>query len=215
MNFHLFFNLLAALLNPEKRSLMDFYESQTCGEPVEFIHFLLAHLPKRPTPTLGKKMAMARSAAQVGRKVLKEVLTLFIPDTLFRRHREVVRQKWDYSKKNGLTPAPERRKGMPTFYKAFEEVGIAPISILSKLKENRRMSWKEFCETHWDALVGCDFGLRPNKYQYHSKGAFIPDEFSGVHVGGLDTLWFGYPLRLFPHPPSHPPSPLGRYHHQS
>jgi putative transposase len=193
---------LAALLNPEKRSLMDFYESQ--------IRFLLAHLPKRPTPTLGEKMAMARSAAQVGRNALKEVLTLFTPDTLFRWHRELIRQKWDYSKKrgsgrpittkeieslviqfaqenkgwgyhtiqkalqtlgfkvcqstirnilqrNGLTPSPERKKGMPTFHKAFKEVGIAPISILSKLKENRRMFWKEFCETHWEALVGCDF----------------------------------------------------------
>jgi len=93
MNYHLFFTLLAALLDPEKRSLMDFYESQ--------IRFLMAHLHKRPTPTLGEKTAMARSAAEVGYKRLQEILTIFTPDTLFRWHRELVRRKWGYSKKRG------------------------------------------------------------------------------------------------------------------
>ncbi len=71
MNYQIFFTLLAALLNPEKRSLMDFYESQ--------IRFLLAHLPKRPVPTLGQKMDMSKAAAKLGRKGLKEILTLFNP----------------------------------------------------------------------------------------------------------------------------------------
>jgi putative transposase len=93
MNLRLFLALFLALRDPDKRALMDFYEAE--------IRFLRSHLPKRPIPTLSEKAALSACAVKVGRKALKEVLTLFTPDTLFRWHREAVKQKWDYSKKRG------------------------------------------------------------------------------------------------------------------
>ena len=176
MNYQLFFTLLAALLNPEKRSLMDFYESQ--------LRFLLAHLPKRPTPTLEQKMEMARTAAKVGRKALQEVFTLFTPATFLRWQREAVREKWDYSKKRGPgrpSTAKEIEKlviqfaqenpswgykhirdalktlgyktGKTTIRNILKRHGLTPAPVRIK----NGPTWAEFTKSHWKALVGTDF----------------------------------------------------------
>jgi putative transposase len=40
---------------------------------------------------------LARKAQLLGRKVLKELETLFTPDTLLRWYRELIASKWNYS----------------------------------------------------------------------------------------------------------------------
>ena len=58
-----------------------------------------------------ERRILAVKAKVLGRKVLQEIGCLFTPDTLLRWHRQLVAQKWDYSKrrekKPGRPPTPE------------------------------------------------------------------------------------------------------------
>jgi len=62
------------------------------------IKFLSAHLACRPKATEGEKAALARAAKAVDPVYLEKAFNLFIPATLYRWYRELVRKKWDYSK---------------------------------------------------------------------------------------------------------------------
>ena len=46
----------------------------------------------------------------LGRKMLEEVGTLFTPDTIKRWHRQLVAQKWDYSKNRKSVGRPRLRQ---------------------------------------------------------------------------------------------------------
>jgi len=90
MNFQLFLLLLAALLDPDKRNLMDFYEAQQ--------EALRSQIPGKLRFTQTQKARLGLAAKALGRKALDQITTLVTPDTLFRWHREAVNKKWDYSK---------------------------------------------------------------------------------------------------------------------
>jgi putative transposase len=62
------------------------------------IKFLISHLARRPKPTEGEKTALARAAKAVDPVYLEKTFNLFSPSTLLRWYRELIRQKWDYSK---------------------------------------------------------------------------------------------------------------------
>jgi putative transposase len=51
--------------------------------------------------TDAERRRLARKAYALGRRVLNELDTLVIPDTLLRWHRELVASKWDYSRRRG------------------------------------------------------------------------------------------------------------------
>ncbi len=69
------------------------------------IKFLTAHLAHRPKPTESEKAALARAAKSVDPAYLEKTFNLFTPATLYHWYRELVREKWDYSK---LKKAPGR-----------------------------------------------------------------------------------------------------------
>jgi putative transposase len=105
------------------------------------------------------------------------------PDTILRWHRQLVANKYDGSKRRGPgrpTTAEERRAlvvsiandnpswgytrirdvlrslghkiGRTTIQAILNEQGIAPAP-----SRKRRVSWKEFLQSHWGAIAACDF----------------------------------------------------------
>ena len=76
MNYPSFLLLLAALLDPDKRKLMELYEAQ--------LDALRSQIPGKLRFTHAQKARMARAAKALGRKALRQVKTLVTPDTLLR-----------------------------------------------------------------------------------------------------------------------------------
>ncbi len=165
------------------------------------IKFLLEHLSKRPKPTEGEKAALSRAAKAVDPLYLEKTFNLFSPTTLMRWHRELVRQKWDYSHL-------QKKRGRPRVNQQLEELLVRlaqenpndgysalagrlkllgfetnPETIQNILKRNgispapergALLSWREFLDIHWDDLAATDFWLRPIKLQEAFKGSVHP-----------------------------------------
>lgn len=121
----------------------------------------------------------------LGRKRLKEISTLFTPDTILRWHRQLIAQKWDYSerrqKKPGRPPITDQIKklvvrlaqenpswGYDRIQGALANLGhvISDQTVGNILKEHgidpadqRKCStdWATFLRAHWDVLAAIDF----------------------------------------------------------
>jgi putative transposase len=52
---------------------------------------------KRILLTNNERRRLAVKGKALGRRMLKEIGTLFTPDTILRWHRELIARKWDYS----------------------------------------------------------------------------------------------------------------------
>jgi putative transposase len=209
MNHRLFLLLIAALLDPDKRKLIELYESQ--------LDALRSQIPGRLRFTQSQKARMAEAARALGRKALRELSTIVTPDTLFRWYKESVRQKWDYSNKRRpgrpntkaeierfiIQFAQENKDwGYTRLRDALKENGFTVCrntvkNILKKHgitpapKRNTGMSWAEFTQTHWEALVGTDFftweGLTPFGLVTYYVLFFIRQKTREVHIAGITT----------------------------
>ena len=75
-----------------QQELIDYVltENQVLKEKLGCKHILLNDDQRRRLAVKGKIL---------GRKRLQEIGTLFTPDTILRWHRQLVAQKWDYSKR--------------------------------------------------------------------------------------------------------------------
>ncbi len=151
---------------------------------IQEIKFLMSHLAKRPKPTEGEKASLARAAAAVDPLYLEKTFNLFLPSTLLRWRRELVRRKWDYThlqKKRGrprVDPKLEElvvrlaqenpSDGYQTLAGRLKLLGFEtnPETIQNILKRNgispapergNQLSWKEFLDIHWDDLAATDF----------------------------------------------------------
>src|SRR5271157_77261 len=148
------------------------------------IKFLSAHLSRRPRPTEGEKTALARAAKAVDPLNLEKTFNLFTPATLYRWYRELVREKWDYSKQRTYPGRPRINReleeliiklasenpndGYETLVGRLKILGFETNAetIQNVLKRNgippspeRRgcLTWKEFLESHWECLAATDF----------------------------------------------------------
>ena len=216
MNYPSFLLLLAALLDPDKRKLMELYEAQ--------LDALRSQIPGKLRFTHAQKARMARAAKALGRKALRQVKTLVTPDTLLRWHRKLVRQKWDYSKKRG-PGRPHTKSEIESFILqwAQDNHGWGYTRLRDALKENgftvsrntvknilkkhgltpaperikNGPSWAEFTKTHWEALVGCDFFtwevLQPWGLATYYVFFLIRHKTREVHLAGMtmnpDAEW--------------------------
>ncbi len=209
MNFSLFLVLLCALLDPDRRKLIEIYESQ--------LDALRSQLPGKLRFTQAQKARIARAAKALGRKALKGITTLATPDTLFRWYREAVRAKWDYSENRG-PGRPKTKAQIENFIVqwAQENKGWGFTRLRDTLKENgftvcrntvknilerngltpsperkKGMSWAEFTKTHWEALVGTDFFtwevLTPFGLVTYYVLFFIRQKTREVHLAGITT----------------------------
>lgn len=132
-----------------------------------------------------ERRVLAVKAKVLGRKVLQEIGCLFSPDTLLRWHRELVAQKWDYSKrrakKPGRPPTAEEiaqlgvrmaqenlNWGYDRIQGALANLGyeISDQTVGNILKAHgiepapqrkRQSTWKTFLKAHWDVLGAIGF----------------------------------------------------------
>lgn len=138
---------------------------------------------KRPRLNDDQRRRLAAKAKGLGRTILAEVATIVTPETLLAWHRKLIAQKYDGSGKRGtgrprtdgelealvVRLAGENRDwgyrriqgalsnlsheiARSTIAAILERHGIAPAP-----ERNRRTTWKEFLERHWDLIVATDF----------------------------------------------------------
>jgi len=148
------------------------------------IKFLAAHLARRPNPASSEKIALARAAKAVDPAYLEKTFNLFTPATLYRWHRELIRQKWDYSKRRKYPGRPRispdledlivklalenPNDGYKTLQGRLKILGFKTNveTIQNVLKRNgispspvrnNQLTWNDFLEIHWDQLTATDF----------------------------------------------------------
>jgi len=130
-----------------------------------------------------QRRRLAARAKGLGRKALAELGTIVTPETLLAWHRRLIAQKYDGSKKRGpgrprkadqiaalvVRLARENRAwgyrriqgvlanlghdvGRGTIADILAQHGIEPAP-----ERERKTTWKEFLEQHWDLIVAADF----------------------------------------------------------
>jgi len=136
---------------------------------------------KRLRLTDQQRRRLAVRAKRVGRKGLSQIETLVTPDTLLRRHRQLIAKKYDGSKRRRpgrprtaveirdlvLRMARENpRWGYTRIRGALDNLGheTGRNTIKRILLENgfdpvrrRGMSWETFLKAHWGAIAATDF----------------------------------------------------------
>jgi putative transposase len=130
-----------------------------------------------------QRRRLAAKAKGLGRKLLAEVATIVMPETLLAWHRKLIAQKYDSTLKRGpgrprtrqdlealvVRMAEENRDwGYRRIQGALSNLGceIARSTIADILKRhgiepaperNRKTTWKEFLARHWELIVAADF----------------------------------------------------------
>jgi len=89
--------ILAGWVNQQQQQIIDFQRTEidVLKEKVGKKRIILNDDQRRRLAVKGKVL---------GRKVLQEIGGLFTPDTILRWHRELIAQKWDYSKQREKKP---------------------------------------------------------------------------------------------------------------
>jgi putative transposase len=91
---HLLLMMFAGWVNRHHLDVIDYLQEET--------RVLKERLGgRRIRFTDAERRRLARKARALGRKVLNELETLVTPDTLLRRHRQLVASKWNYSQRRG------------------------------------------------------------------------------------------------------------------
>ena len=130
-----------------------------------------------------QRCRLAAKAKKLGRKILAQVASIVTPQTLLAWHRKLIAQKYDGSANRSpgrprtlseisdlvLRMAEENRTwGYRRIQGAIANLGhiLAHTTIANILKRhgiepaperNRRTTWKEFLNRHWDQIVASDF----------------------------------------------------------
>ena len=167
---------LALRLNRQQQEVIDYLRAENRLLKAKLgdgkIHF-----------TEAERRRLAIRAKAVGRKLLSRLDTLVTPDTLLRRHRELVAQKWNFVHRRGpgrprtqeeiasliLSMAQENPSwGYTRILGALRNVGfkVGRGTIADVLKENgldpaplrgKQTQWSTFLKSHWKVLVASDF----------------------------------------------------------
>jgi hypothetical protein len=130
-----------------------------------------------------QRCRLAAKAKKLGRKILAQVATIVTPQTLLAWHRRLIAEKYDGSANRSpgrpstlseisdlvVRMAEENRTwGYRRIQGAIANLGhiLAHTTIANILKRhgiepaperNRRTTWKEFLNRHWDQIVASDF----------------------------------------------------------
>ena len=172
---------------------------------------------KRIRFTDAERALLGRKAKAVGRKSLQELDTIVSPDTLMRWHRQLVAQKWDFSKR--------RRPGRPGVMREIAELivrmarenpgwgytriqgalanlnhRVARGTVANVLKRNgiepapdrnKRTTWSTFLKAHWQVLAASDFFSvevwTPRGLLTHYVLFVIALADRAVHIAGITT----------------------------
>jgi putative transposase len=130
-----------------------------------------------------QRRRLAAKAKKLARRVLREMATIVTPETLLMWHRKLIAQKYDGSKHRGPGRPRTRQKIQDLVVRMATEnrdwgyrriqgalanlghgLGRGTIANILKARglepapeRNRKTTWKEFLERHWDVLVAADF----------------------------------------------------------
>jgi hypothetical protein len=97
--WHLLLLILAGWINHRQQNAIEYLrtENQILKEKLGKRRILLDD---------GQRRRLAVKGKILGRKMLREVAIIVTPDTILRRHRELVAAKWDYSSRRKKTGRP-------------------------------------------------------------------------------------------------------------
>ena len=170
--------ILAGWVNREQQELIEYLtaENKVLKEKLGKRRILLSD---------GQRRRLAVKGKVLGRKRLREIQTMFTPDTILRWHRQLVAKKWDYSDRRKSTVGRPRVRqvivdlaiklakanstwGYDRIQGALANVGyhITDTTVGNILKaqgiepapdRKRSMSWSTFLKAHWDVLAAIDF----------------------------------------------------------
>ena len=131
-----------------------------------------------------QRRRLASKGRMLGRKRLKEIGSVFSPDTILRWHRKLIAKKWDFSdrRKNTGRPAIERKvvelvlkMGKENPLWGYDRIAGAIANVGHKLSDStvanilkahgiepaptrgKRTAWKTFLKAHWETLAATDF----------------------------------------------------------
>jgi putative transposase len=131
-----------------------------------------------------QRRRLAIKGKVLGRKALAEICSIVTPETILRWHRNLVAQKWDYSKCRKKAGRPKAGKeivellvqmarenpswGYNRIQGALANLGyeISDTAIGNIIKQHgiepaperkKRTTWKDFIQAHWDVLAAIDF----------------------------------------------------------
>jgi hypothetical protein len=130
-----------------------------------------------------QRRRLAARAQGLKRKLLQEVATIVMPETLLAWHRRLIAQKYDGRRKRGrdrprkseqieclvVRMAKENRRwGYRRIQGALSNLGhkvgrgtiaemLARHGIEPAPERERKRTWKEFLTQHWDRIVAADF----------------------------------------------------------
>ena len=131
-----------------------------------------------------QKRSLAAAAARLPRQLLKELGTIFSPDTLLKWNRLLIARKYDGSGKRRRGPKPTKQRLIrdlvlrmhadnPSWgyghihgeliglgYEVSWQTGrrvMLDHGLLPDPDRPYRTTWKEFLRSHWESLAACDF----------------------------------------------------------
>jgi transposase InsO family protein len=147
---------------------------------IEENRILRAHLRGRIHLTDDERRRLAVHGHRLGRRRLRQIVTIVTPDTILRWHRQLNARKWTYAKgrpgRAGVLAEIRRlvlrmaeenptwgytriqgalknvghRVGRSTIARILKAHGISPVP-------ERPTSWQTFLRAHWGAIAGADF----------------------------------------------------------
>ena len=131
-----------------------------------------------------QRRRLAIKGKVLGRKILGEIASIVTPDTILRRHRKLVAQKWDYSHRRTKVGRPPTSQGTvdlvlriahenPTWGYDYIEGALANLghtisdTTVSNIliahgieptpARRRQSTWKTFLRSHWEVIGAIDF----------------------------------------------------------
>ncbi len=173
--WHLLVLAVASIINREQQLVINYIKAEN--------RTLKEHLKKRGWRirfTDKQRCLLAAKAKELGRATLRKLDTIVCPDTLFRWHRQLVAKKYDGSGKRGpgrsrimkeiealiVRMATENKWGYLRITGALANLGhvVARTTVGNILARHgiepapeRRSTWKQFLQSHWDVLAATDF----------------------------------------------------------
>lgn len=151
-------------------------QQETVAYLVEENRILRAHLRGRIRLTDEERCRLALHGHRLGRRRLKQLVTIVTPDTILRWHRQLIARKWTYGtrpRRRGVLAEIQRlvirmaeenptwgytriqgalknvghRVGRSTIARIVKAHGLPPVP-------ERPTSWQTFLRAHWGAIVG-------------------------------------------------------------
>jgi len=127
-----------------------------------------------------QRRRLAAKGQRLGRRVLRQVVTIVTPDTILRWHRRLIAGKWTFERKRPGRPGIMKKISSLILWMATEnpawgysriqgalknlDHGVARSTVAKVLKDNgippapgRPTSWRTFLRAHWGEIAGADF----------------------------------------------------------